>query len=275
MTNLEEIEKKLSDLGLSKNQIQIYLLLVQHGELRIQEIANITHIPRSSVYECLTVLHEHGLIEQIVDHKFIRISPYPVSSIRHELNEKLQQLQTQLTTLEDIEKSLTLLPKTNSLTTTVVRYYKDVSGARQLFWNTLKAQSTVYVYSAFGRSKFVGKRFYMDFVKESQFRNIQEQVLINPTERALSLIQRDTGTALARTDPKNIRFLDYENLHIKGETFIYDNIFAQVYLDTEGINGFEIESPDFVESQHSIFQTLWQTAKPLAELPFKLHPTAH
>lgn len=264
MVNFKEIAKELEKLGLSENQALIYLFLVQHGYLRIQEIANATHIPRSSVYENLKVLLELGLVEKVIDQKFTRIKSYPISSIRHVLNEKLLHLQTLTKDLGDLEKSIESLPDMTSLPSTVIRYYEGISGARQLFWNSLKAKSTVYVYSAFGRSKFVGKKFYMDFVEQSQEKNIKEMVLINPTSRALKLIKRDTGSPLARTNVKDIRFLKEADLLIRGETFIYGNIYAQINLDAMEINGFEIESRNFTKPQKSIFETLWNMAKPIS-----------
>lgn len=266
VANLKVIAKELEKFGLSKKQALIYLSLVQRGGLKIQEIANLTQIPRSSVYESLKVLLEMGLVEKVIDHKSVRIKPYPIGSMRHNLNEKLLHLQTLMTDLDSLEDAITSLPGASVLPSTTIRYYQGVSGARQLFWNSLKAKSTVYVYSAYGRSKFVGKKFYMDFVKESSEREIKEKVLINPTDRALNLIKRDTGSPLARTRIKDLRFLSEKNLLIRGETFIYDNVYAQVRLDAREINGFEVESPSFTETQRSMFKTLWNIAKPISSL---------
>lgn len=237
-------------------------MLTQHKKLRIQEITNLAQIPRSSVYEGLKVLFDLGLAEEIVEENYKIIKPYPITALRHNLNEKIENLKSLSSELDNVEQSLKTSANISS-TPARVKYYKNKSGARQLFWNTLKAKSTVYVYSEFGRSKFVGTKFYQDFVSESFARGIKEQVLINPTERALGLIKRDTGTSLARTNPDNIRTMDEKMLVIRGETFIYDNTYGQVYLDKGEINGFEIESPYFIETQVSIFKTLWNMAEPL------------
>ena len=161
MIKFKKITKELEKFGLSGNQALIYLFLVHHGELRIQEIADATQIPRSSVYESLKVLFNLGLIEKIIDQKFIKIKPHPLGSLRHGLNEKILHLQVLTADLGDLEKSIESLPSMTSLASTTIRYYKGISGARQLFWNSLNAKSTVYVYSSFGRSKFLGKKFYM------------------------------------------------------------------------------------------------------------------
>lgn len=264
--NLKDLSKKLERFGISENQGKIYLTLIQHGELRIQEISNLTQIPRSSVYENLKTLSDLGLIEKIIESKFVKIKPYPIASLKHKLNEKVFQTQKLIDDIGNIEEAIKTLPDKNSIPSTTVRYYKGISGGQQLFWNTLNAKGIVYVYSAYGRSKFVGKKYYKNFVERSGERNIKEQVIINPTQRALSLIKRDTGTSLARTKVKDLRFLPEADILIKGETFIYNNIYAQINLSTSGINGFEIESNNFSDMQRSIFETLYKNAKPISGL---------
>lgn len=267
MLHITRTKKELERFGLTENQSLIYILLVQHGELRIQEIVRRANIPRSTVYEIIDVLLEFGLVEKLIDQKFIKVRPYPIDVLKHILSEKIQNLEKLQSNIVNLNKSLTIKPTSESFGKTTIRYYKGVSGARQLFWNTLHANTTISVLSAYGRSRFVGKHFYMDFVKESRLQEIKEKVLINPTERALRFIQRDTGSPLARTKIDDIRILDKESLFIKGETFIYNNIYAQVYLDGEEINGFEVENVHFTDTQRSIFVTLWNLAKPLT-LPY-------
>lgn len=263
MANFKEIKNELIKFGLSENQALIYLLLIQHGELKIQEIVNLTQIPRSSVYDNLKVLEEFGLIEKVLEGKFAKIKPYPLRSIGHHVSEKLTKLESQIAKIDHLEKAIALLPK-NSQQQTVVRYYKGVSGARQLLWNTLAAKDTIHVYSAWGRGRYVGIKFYKSFVSESRDRGFKEKVLINPSKRVLESIQKYSGTSVGRTVPENIRAIAEEDVLIKGETFIYGNIFAQLYLREEEINGFEIESANFTETQRSIFKTLWNRAEPLA-----------
>lgn len=266
MKSLKEISWNLRKLGLSENQAHIYLTLVQEGELRIQEIADLTKIPRSSVYENLKELFRIGLIEKLIDQKFARIKAYPIGNLKHRFNEKLHKYEVLLNDLDRIEKEIIAIQDNASPSQTTVRYYKGVSGARQLFWNSLKTKSVIYVYSFYGRSKFLGRKFYRDFVRESQEADIKERVLINPTQRALSLIKEDADSQLGRTKIKDIHYLPYTDVSIEGETFIYDDIYAQINLIADEITGFEIESRTFTKMQRSIFKMLWDNANPLSNL---------
>ncbi len=267
MNSHKEIVKELEKFGLSKNQSEIYMLLVEHRELRIQEIVKLAKIPRSSVYECLRGLFELGIVEEIIEENFKRIRPYPIGTMKHGLSEKILKLQKLTADLNDLEKTIAVLPP-SSRDSTIVRYYKGRSGAQQIFWNSLKAKSTTYVYSDWGRGRYVGMKFYENFVEEWRYKKLKEKVLINLTPDALESIKKYNypRSSISRTRIKDIRTLDKKTIPIKGDTLIYDNIYAQIYLKNVEINGFEIESAHFTQTQRSIFETLWSIAKPVSLL---------
>lgn len=266
MTNIE-IRKELEKFGLTSNQATIYLLLVTHKELRIQEIVKLARIPRSSVYESLKGLFELGIAEEIADDNFKKIRPYSVGTMRHGLDDKILHLKRLTNDLNKLEEAIALAPSNNSSSSTIVHYYKGRSGARQLYWNTLRAKSTVYVYSDWGRGRYVGMKFYESFVSEYRKRDLKERVLINLTPASLESVKRYTfpGSPISRTKIEDLRAINKKIVSIKGDTLIYDNIYAQVYLKNVEINGFEIENSQFTQSQRSIFETLWNMAKPITD----------
>lgn len=264
MNNHKNVVKELEKFGLSRNQAEIYLILVEHKELRIQEIVRHTKIPRSSVYECLKRLFELGIAEEILEENYKKIRPYPIGTMKHGLSEKILLLQKLTDNLEELEKTIKVIPPNGSVDSTVIKYYKNRSGAQQLFWNSLNAKSTTYVYSDWGRGRYVGMKFYENFVEEWRYRKLKEKVLINLTPDALESIKKYTypGSPISKTRLEDIRALDKKIISIKGDTLIYDKVFAQVYLKNVEINGFEIESSHFIEGQRSIFEALWSTAQP-------------
>ncbi len=268
MTNLPHIEKELEKFGLSENQAKIYMLLVAHKELRVQEIVSLAQIPRSSVYQSLKSLYELGIAEEVVGDNYKKIRPYPIGLLKHGLEERMMHFQKLKADLDELEKAITLAPITNTITGTVVRSYKGRSGARQLYWNSLKATGTVYVYSDWGRSRYVGMKFYENFVAESRQRGIKERVLVNPTANALQSIRKYSvpGSPIMRTRVEDIRAVDEKDLLIKGDSLMYDHIFAQIYLKNVEINGFEIENNLFTNMQRSIHESIWEKATPITEL---------
>lgn len=266
MTDLTTINKRLQDFGLTKKQSDIYILLLREGNLRISRITQLLNMPRSSVYESLKGLFERGLAEEIIENSYKHVKAYPIGSIRHILDEQVEALRKQTSDLDHLEKSLSILPGIQAPAATIIRYYKGKAGARQLFWNTLKAKDTLYVQSEWGRGKYVGMEFYKRFVAESYAKNVNERVLTNPTPHVLDSIRQYTGTPVSRTNLDTIRCIDKEEIPFKGETLIYDNVYAQIFLKNEQITGFEVESKQFVRTQRSIFEVLWSSATPVSEL---------
>lgn len=265
MIDFAILRKELEKFGLSKNQAEIYLLLVSRGELRIQEIVELSGVARSSVYESLHVLFELGIAEEVVENNFKKIRPYSIGIIKHGLDDQVSYLTKLQSDLADLEKSINLASTANTANLTKIRYYKGRSGARQIFWNSLKAKGTAFIYSDYGRARYVGKKFYESFVTESKKRDIKENVIMNTNPATWQSIKRFnyTGSPIARTKVENLRFLDQKYLDIKGDTLIYDNIYAQVYLKNVEITGFEIESAQFADTQRSFYRILWNMAQPL------------
>src|SRR3989344_9341550 len=267
MNSLTSVQKELEKFGLTHSQAKVYLLLVSNKELRIQEIAKVAQIPRSTVYGCLKVLFELGIAEEIVEDNYKVVRAYSVGVMHHGLDEKMLELRRLKDDLRDLEHAIKLTAPANAPGKAIVHYYKHRSGARQLFWNTLKASDTVYVCSDWGRGRYVCMKFYENFVSESRKRHIKERVLINPTAHALRSIREFTipGSPMFRTRLEDIRALDEKVIKIKGDSLIYDNIYAHVYLRNVEIHGFEIESELFAETQRSIHETLWELARPIVE----------
>ncbi len=265
MTNFKFLQKELEKFGLSKNQAEIYLLLVNRGELRIQEIVELSGVARSSVYESLNALFELGIAEEVIENNFKRIKPYPLDIIKHGLDDQVSYLKKLQTDLADLEKNINLDSSASTANFTKIRYYKGRSGARQIFWNSLKAKGTAYIYSDYGRGRYVGMKFYENFVSESNKRDIKEKVMMNTDPATWQSIKRFNypGSVIARTKIENLRFLDKKYLEIKGDALIYNNTYAQVYLKNVEITGFEIESSQFADTQRSFYKILWGMAQPL------------
>jgi sugar-specific transcriptional regulator TrmB len=161
-----DVKVQLQKFGLSDKQADIYLLLIERGELRIKELVEATSIPRSSVYESLKGLQALGLIEKVVQDSFATIRPYPLDSVKHHIHEQMQELESLTGELDDLQS--TLQARSGSMHhTTKVRYYEGRAGARQILWNTFKATEILYVYSEWGRGQYVGMEFYRKFVAES------------------------------------------------------------------------------------------------------------
>lgn len=266
MTEVIRLKKRLEKFGLNSKQVDIYVLLLRQGNMRISEISRALHIPRSSVYEVLKGLLDRGLAEEIIENSFKVIQAYSIGVLQHNFDEQYYELKRRSEDLVQLEKALETLPAMQSRPPITIRYYKDRAGARQLFWNTLNAKGMIYVQSEWGRGRYVGIEFYKRFVAESYARNIKEQVITNSSPRVLESIREHAGTPVSRSNLDTIRCLDEDVVKFRGDTLMYDNIYAHIDLKNDHISGFEIESQQFTDTQRAIFKSLWEAAEPIRPL---------
>mgnify|MGYP001612619907 FL=1 len=147
-------------------------------------------------------------------------------------------------------------------TRTQVRYYHGASGFRQMMWNALAARDEHIGYSTFGRSAIVGEKTMERWMGEMIKRKIKDRVIINPKKESLDYLT-NPGQGAARSKYQNTRAIDEKILSISGDTTIYNHVFAVAWWKKGEVVGVEIENPELVKTQKSIFEILWRQAKPI------------
>lgn len=261
MPDKSDIIEHLVSFGLNELEASIYLSLSGKPPHTALELSRFLRLPRTTIYDNLTSLIEKGLVERIVKYKSQQFQAYPIDILSNRIDlEKshLEKLSISLAYLKNhIHESSTVT------TSTQVRYYHGAAGVQQMMWNALAAEKENIGYSVMGRKEIVGTTFLKRFLEEFARRKLRDRVLINPTKHTLTYItdgNLSLGGKLANFE--HIRSLPENQLKITGDTTIYNNIFAVMYWQQKEIVGVEIENPELVAMQKSIFENLWKLAKP-------------
>src|SRR3989338_7870083 len=63
---MTDIEKALERIGLSQNEIKVYLTLNDHGSMKAGRIAKLAKMDRSSAYNAIQMLLEKGLASYVL-----------------------------------------------------------------------------------------------------------------------------------------------------------------------------------------------------------------
>ncbi|MCK5449535.1 hypothetical protein KAI32_01595 [Candidatus Pacearchaeota archaeon] len=101
---MENIEETLEELGLTKNEIKIYLFLLRTGEITTGLIINETGIANSRVYESLSSLINRGLVTYNIqkDGKhFQAASPKIFFKLQEDRKKKIQEIIPNLEELQN------------------------------------------------------------------------------------------------------------------------------------------------------------------------------
>lgn len=257
------LEEHLILFGLTKEEASVYLVLTGKLPHTALELSRLLRLPRTTIYDHLASLIEKGFIERIVKYKSQQFRAYPIDILTNTIDQEKNRLET-LTTSFEYLKSHIHEKTTNLSTMTQVRYYHGAAGIRQMMWNALAAEKENIGYSVMGRREVVGATFLKRFLEEFSRRKLLDRVLINPTSHTLQYVADGNLSIQGKlANFEKIRVLPESQLRITGDTTIYNNIFAVMYWKQNEIVGVEIENPELVAMQKSIFENMWKLAKPL------------
>lgn len=258
---MKSLIHKLQSFNLNEIESQIYLHLQGKPAQTVVEISKSLEIPRSSIYDNTSKLIEKGLLEKIILYKSQKFKAYPLSILENIIDKHKAHI-TKLE--EDLEFLNSHLPKSNIQSlTTEVKYYQGSQGLRQMMWNVLNAKQETIGYSIFGRKEIVGSKFNDRWITEFKNRKLKDRVIANPESETIQYIQKNISSHSLQMDTNGIRILPKEQLYISGDTTIYNNTFSVCYWKNGEIVGVEIINPELVKTQKTIFESLWQIAKPL------------
>jgi len=95
-----EIEFVLQRYGLNKNEIKVYLCLIDLGEAQAGRISRQTGIHRRNVYDATERLIAKGLVNYLLKNNKRLFSPVNPQKLLEEIEERQQQLKTVLPELE-------------------------------------------------------------------------------------------------------------------------------------------------------------------------------
>jgi sugar-specific transcriptional regulator TrmB len=251
--------EQLAAFDIGTLEAQIYLYLVGKPPVSILEIATALNLPRTSVYDNAGKLVEKGLVERIVQHKSHQLKAYPLEILQTYIDKeksRIKSLQEKLTTLEQGFSQVSSLPET-----TEVRYYHGSKGVQQMVWNTLRAKGELISYSQFGLTEVVSDKFIERYNQELVDRKIHNRIITNPVNFKAWLSSTKVTEAYTRS-LLQCRTIVPEELRISGDTTIYNNVFAVTNWEHSEVVGIEIENPDIVRVQRSIFDVLWTRSQP-------------
>ncbi len=252
----------LTTLGLTALEADLYLYLVEHGPATALNLSRALATPRTSVYDTLTKLAEKGLVARSLRAKSTLYQASPVTQFDSLIQSEADKIAGMTEALKNLTTALTA--RVGELKSTEVRYYQGEGGMRQMIWNCLRAKNEIVGYSVFGRVEVTGLKYYQRFVKEFDSRQLKDRVIANPSRRTLDYIFKDVKPGFHQLSFQNIRTLPESKLYIAGDTMIYNDIYAVSYWQGHEVVGVEIENPDFVRHEHSIFELLWKLAKPIS-----------
>ncbi len=160
----------LQELGLAKNEAQIYVTLAEQGELSVSGIATHSGINRRNIYDTLEKLVEKGLVFEIVDTNERRFQAVEPGKLLELVEERRTSLLRVLPALEQKYKSVPFSEK--------VFLYRGIEGWKNALRDMLRVGEDVYTIG--GKGAWTDERFvpfFVQFNKEAKRKKMRLHIL--------------------------------------------------------------------------------------------------
>jgi hypothetical protein len=241
----------LKHLGLTSEQADVYLYLLQNGPSSVLSISRGLKTGRTKLYPLLERLTADQLVvthERHYGTSYEAQDPNVVEFLVSEQELAANKLRSEL---PSILNTLSTLHSKSPATSRVVEY-KGIDGLKQMNFNLTKARSQYRVFELAGLDKHLGDHFANRIRERTADKNLTTYDLTNNPNRTL-----EPGVG---GQSNHVRYIDPKVFTIQFETFIYDNCVGLVHYDHDDIFGVEIYNQKLASQQRQIFDLLWSQA---------------
>ncbi len=238
----------LEGLGLTKNEIKVYIALLELGSSAAGPIIKRLGMHRAAVYDILDILTEKGLVHYIIKANRKYFEAQDPERLLEILDSKKQDL---IDREEQLKKLILELQIKRTLSKEIQEgtIYKGKKGLKSIFEDILKERKPWFVFGATGQFKEIFHAYFIHFHNRIIGLKIPLKILYNEQirkeKRILKLSQ--------------IKYLPESHI-TPSTTYIYGNKVVIILWGIEPI-AFLIRSKQASNSYKSFFDLLWSIAK--------------
>ena len=256
------IRTYFAKLGLEPEIADIYLALHTHGPQTISALARNAHVERTRIYRLIDKLLASNLIEVESRYKRGIIKAAPIANLHILINEKEQELKSLQDELGLIEQVLAR----NSLSspTARVQFYHGREGARQMFWNELRAKTEIVGYNYRIIDEPTGRQFMTRWSAEFAKRGLRMRMVAGDDFRQS---WQDADKTFGPGYSQRISGIEYH--YISPDIFkithsceIYDDVVLYCDWQDGELFGLEIYNQGIADAQRRLFEMLWAESQP-------------
>ncbi|MEK6893224.1 MAG: helix-turn-helix domain-containing protein [Nanoarchaeota archaeon] len=236
---MAEVEKTLEKIGLSPNEIKVYLTLNDHGSCKAGRISKLAKIDRSSAYNAIKLLQEKGFVSYAMIGKVKWFQAAGPRRILEYLKEQEEDVESILPNLQERHKRKKIEGQ--------VRLFKGIKGVKSVFLDIIRTGKDNYVFGSEGQFSEIMPEFAYQFDRMKKEKGIKTQLILRKGRKEL-----DKKTSAHRYLP-NIS-------ESPAVTNIYGDKVA-IIIWTDEPEGIIIENAAAAKAYKSYFDFMWKNSK--------------
>ncbi len=239
------IKEILKNLGMTPNEVEVYLTLLESGELSVNEIGSKSGLHRQVCYDALDRLLEKGFVSFVVKNNKKYFKPLPPEKIFDYLDEKKREISS-------------ILPKLNVLykaekEATEVEVVKGKNVLRTIYNDILRVL------------KEKKENLYAMGIEETKFLEFDEVAIRQHINRLRKnklkekLLSKESATYFFEGAQSDYRLIP-DHLFNPNPTHVYGDKIA-IIVWGKPTYGIIIKNKQIADANRKYFEILWKTAK--------------
>ncbi|MFQ5474260.1 MAG: TrmB family transcriptional regulator [Candidatus Nanoarchaeia archaeon] len=235
-------EAELKELGLSDNEIKVYLALLENGILNPSELAQKTGMHRSYIYDTVERLLERGVVNTVLVNNKKHYQPVDPKVLREQIELKLRNVDSILPKLSELfnatkTETRVELHRGNRVYMTLI---KDLV-------SNLKKNDTVFLMGAdenmLDAVEPIYLKQYFTILKE---KDVKEKIIIK--------------TGGKKQEEQNLEYKELDPRYFDETTIVMHNSKTYFFIWGNPYHLITIESEKVANSYRKQFEALWNIA---------------
>ena len=245
------IKETLSHAGFDDITSNIYLLLLQKGELTVPEMQKTTDLSRASVYNAITELDSWKLIEHRKEGRNAYYRPSHPNNLDALAKQKKRDAQL---FQNEIKETIESLVGTYNLTfhKPGVRFLEGMGGFKEVLWDSLTAKEEIYTIADLGEAIRIAPEMNKEYTQERERLGIKKKILILDDPDAKNFLDSE------QTPHLEVRKVAKGSCPFKTSLQMYDNKVVYMTLDKHAPISMIIQDKNIYTLQRFMFEKLWE-----------------
>jgi len=254
------IENFLKNLGLSENEVKVYLYLLTHGESIASVIAKRLEMKRATVYPTLESLESKELISGFDKNGVMHFDAVEPDDIVYLCEQRVSQMQRLKQKAEGLHKEFSKLRDQGKMPKLEIRgkikYYEGIDAVTDLIEETLEEKENEQL--CFGLNTFhteLSGNDWQDYTKKRVAKGMNVKSIQPDKEEAVEYQGRDKDELReTRLVPKN-EFPGETEINIIGD------MVAMFTMRGQSPMGMKMYNKDLAQALRSLFRLAWERSE--------------
>ncbi|MBC7487260.1 MAG: ArsR family transcriptional regulator [Cytophagaceae bacterium] len=242
------LTKRLTKLGLTDKESEVYMALLQGGEMTADQLAKISKLNRSTAYVQIKLLQERGLVSTFKRGKktyFAAESPNNLTRVINKLKQEIEHQETEVTLL--VPELLNIFG--SAVDRPTARVFEGKEGLASMRNSILEEKpKKMYMITSYNQMLRVFTNDELTaFTKKREQAKIESNIIYT----------LDEGDDFKPFHLQKLKRVNPEALtSIGSDVYIYNN-FVSFASAKDQIVGLTIENEDIANSMRFLFKSLW------------------